>query len=115
MSEEMKEYGQHLTEIFIKNELFQFDEHIKHFNEHYLNSDKNSLVIRAERAEILMNKLEKIKFDIDCNTKKKYYRVQIENLEEKKQKLIETIKNIQTPFNDFVEELERLEARKKRN
>ena len=46
--------------------------------------------------------------------RKKYYRVQIENLEEKKQKLIETIKNIQTPFNDFVEELERLEARKKK-
>lgn len=46
--------------------------------------------------------------------RKKYNRVQIENLEEKKQKLIETIKNIQTPFNDFVEELERLEARKKK-
>ena len=66
----MKEYGQHLTEIFIKNELFQFDEHIEHFNEHYLNSDKNSLVIRAARAEILMDKLEKLNLTLIVTQRK---------------------------------------------
>ena len=60
INDEIKTFGEHLSEIEDKNEIFKYDEDIQHFNDNYLNNQNNNAIIRAARTEQLLQKLKEV-------------------------------------------------------
>ena len=60
INDEIKTFGEHLSEIEDKNEIFKYDEDIQHFNDYYLNNQNNNSIIRAARTEQLLQKLKEV-------------------------------------------------------